>query len=155
MSPPAAYDRWLTWVLSFVQRLGVPVRDSQDITHEVFLVFLRKFSHVSDPNEQRPLLAEIARNIVVNYHRKRKEELTVDDHQQPEPRSPDFGEEVCLLDLLKRLPERERLVFVLHRLQGMTMKEVAQQIQSREPQSLAIYKSAVRHLTDLLEVDAA
>lgn len=73
-----AYRRWLPFVRRVVARLSVQPEDVEDVTHEVFVVMLRKLPPVSAPDHAqdsddnvRGWLYETARRVANNHKRGR------------------------------------------------------------------------------------
>ena len=63
------FQRELAYVHRSVQRLGVPPRDAQDVTHDVFVVVHRKLSSYDRARPLRPWLLAIAARVASDYRR--------------------------------------------------------------------------------------
>ena len=63
-------DRWLPMVLAWAIRIGGPRVDAEDITHEVFLVVLRRLSTVRAPEAFPAWLYGVTRKVLASHRRR-------------------------------------------------------------------------------------
>ena len=63
-------ERWLPVVLSWAIRIGGPRVDAEDITHEVFLVALRRLDSVRGPEAFPSWLYGITRRVLASHRRR-------------------------------------------------------------------------------------
>ncbi len=128
----ALFDAHGRFVYRTARRLGVPAREVDDITQEVFVVAYQKLD-AFDGRYPRGWLFRIAVGVVSDFRKRahtRREDL---DTVPPEPRSaPSDDQEYrvwsrqlrALLDeALDELKDEEREVFVLYQLEGLSMRE--------------------------------
>ncbi len=129
----ALYDAHVRDVWCALRRLGVPERDLDDATHEVFLIAYRRLDDFDRDRPARPWLTGIAWRVAAAWRRKasarlvqvglpvdvRDEALTAD---QALSQAADIRR---VHDALAQLPEAQRDVFVLHEIEGLSMPEIA------------------------------
>jgi RNA polymerase sigma-70 factor (ECF subfamily) len=127
------WQRYAAMVLTMAERALGSRSDAEDLTQEVFYRVCRCASSLRDPNSLRSFVYSIAIRVLKNMLRYRRLRRWLSFHR-PE-RLADLGHftfDVESRDLLKRfyllldrLPARERLVFVLRRVESMTIEEIA------------------------------
>lgn len=120
-----------------LRRLGVPERDVEDATQRVFLVVGTKLDHIGFEQE-RSFVFGVAMRIsseVRRSQRRHPEELVADHPDESDPRpGPEallHREEMLtrLGAVLKRLPEEQRAVFMLHEFEEMSLTEIARMLE--------------------------
>ncbi len=127
-------------LLDYIRRRVRTEQDAEDILQDVLLQLAASYN-VAEPIEQiTAWLFTVARNKVIDWYRKRKpqslpimdegplnlEQILFDPAQNPDvvfARSLVWTE---LAEALDELPEEQRDVFIMHELQGMSFKEIAQ-----------------------------
>jgi len=130
-------------LFNFIRRRVRTEEDAEDILQDVFYQLATGYS-VTEPIEKLTAwLFTVARNRIIDWYRKRK----------PGPLPSDWGDELVpvnldqvlfdrtqnpdevyarslvwtqLADALDELPEEQRLVFVMHELEGKSFKEIAE-----------------------------
>ena len=141
-SPPAgidacfeAYQRELGYLLASLRRLGVGPSDLEDVVHEVFLVMHRRWQDYDQQRPLRPWLVGIAYRVVAAQRRRGAREVLVEGGE-PEARDlpPDdaaaAGEaRSLLLKALAYLPLERRAVLLMHDVDEMPMREIAEQLE--------------------------
>jgi len=138
-------------LLNFINTRMPSAEDAEDILQDVFYEFVETTYDDGEPIEKAvSWLYRVARNKITDWYRKRKperfENKIVHNEEEDEPllltdilssvdRSADdqmmlkfISEE--LSDALELLPEKQREVFVLHELEGMSLKMIAEQTQT-------------------------
>lgn len=112
----------------------VPVREVDDLVHDVFLQALRQLHTLRDNERFGGWLAAIARNRANDFHRHAVEEvelpegLSQDNGQPGAPpvaKTPD-DEALFLLAMIRELPETYREPLLLRLVEGMTGPEIAE-----------------------------
>jgi RNA polymerase sigma-70 factor (ECF subfamily) len=143
-TPPTfddVYDRHFAFVWRNVLNRGVPASAVDDVVQEVFVVVHRKLAGFEGRSSVRTWLAGIVRRVVADHVRKRGN-APVGDAEIPVEsvsllRGPaeelDAKAAARLLDeLLARMPEAQREVFILHELEQMTGREIAEAVGANE-----------------------
>jgi RNA polymerase sigma-70 factor (ECF subfamily) len=146
-----------------LRRLGVLPPDTDDATQQVFLVLSRKLSNVR-PGDERSYIFSIIVYVAANMRRGRasvrKREVSEDD--APESSSGGPSAETVLSraqaramldDILARMSDERRAVFVLHELEELTMAEISRLLElpmgtvaSRLRRAREDFESAVNRL---------
>ncbi len=122
-----------TFLWRSLRRLGVPERDVDDATQQVFLVAHRRLAEISSESE-RSFLFQTALRVASDWRRARKRRaeqagidlLKVPDRAASPEELLDRRRARALLDrVLEAMPLELRAVFVLFELEEMTMSEIA------------------------------
>jgi RNA polymerase sigma-70 factor (ECF subfamily) len=151
---PLFYDRFQREVNRLVWRLLGADRDHDDLVQQVFLVTLRRISQVREADKLLPWVRAITVNIVYDEIRKRRVRRIFlrDSAQEEVHRSLVHDMEVrdFLLRakrVMDRMPAAERVVFLLHVLEGKTLPEISEICDH----SLATAKRRLRRATKRFE----
>jgi RNA polymerase sigma-70 factor (ECF subfamily) len=104
----------------------LPRSEVEDLVQDIFLHALRKLHTLRDANAFGPWIAMIARNRAMDFHRKSRETVSVDDFAE-ELRGRDSGQSKAeeILAIIRTLPEAYRETLVLRLVEGMTGPEIA------------------------------
>jgi RNA polymerase sigma-70 factor (ECF subfamily) len=146
-----------------LRRLGVLPPDTDDATQQVFLVLSRKLENVR-PGDERSYIFSIIVYVAANMRRGRasvrKREVSEDDAPESSSGGPNaetvLGRaqaRAMLDDILARMSDERRTVFVLHELEELTMAEISQLLElpigtvaSRLRRAREDFESAVNRL---------
>jgi RNA polymerase sigma-70 factor (ECF subfamily) len=114
-----------------LRRLGVQERDLDDATHEVFVVINRRLSDFDPTRPLRPWVTGITYRVASDERRRarHRREIIGDIPEATTKRGPLQALEAkqahtLVMLALEELPMKQRAVFVMHELQGMTMPEI-------------------------------
>ncbi len=129
----ALFDDYLPYVFHTLRRLGVPPRDLEDMTHEVFLRVHQRRDHYDPARPVRAWLFGFALRVAAGYRRlsRNRHELLEAGPEQADdnPTAVDRLVQNENLDLafaaLSSLELDRRAVFILHELDGYAIPEVA------------------------------
>jgi RNA polymerase sigma-70 factor (ECF subfamily) len=131
---PALFAEHFGYVWQTLRRLGVPERDLDDVTHDVFLKVYHHLGRYEAPRAFRPWLFGFAFRVAADYRRlsrNRRERLEPSD--EPHDTAPDaverlvFAERLELaLTALQDVELDRRAVFILHELDECSIPEVAE-----------------------------
>ncbi len=104
----------------------MPRSEVEDTVQEIFLHAFKKLNTLRDSNAFGPWIAMIARNRAMDFHRRSRETVSVDDWTN-ELRSRDTGNSKAeeILAIIKTLPDAYRETLVLRLVEGMTGPEIA------------------------------
>lgn len=104
----------------------MPRTEVEDTVQEIFLHALKKLHTLRDANAFGPWIAMIARNRAMDFHRRSRETVSVDDWTN-ELRSTDSGTAKAeeILAIIRTLPDAYRETLVLRLVEGMTGPEIA------------------------------
>ena len=101
----------------------VPRAEVDDLVQDIFLHAFKKLNTLRDSAAFGPWIAMIARNRAVDFHRRSKETVEInDDLRGSEPHDSRAAE---ILELIRSLPEAYRETLVLRLVEGMTGPEIA------------------------------
>ncbi len=115
---------------------------AEDAEQETFLRMLR-YQAVDDPGERRALLFRIAASVVADHHRHAKSRRTNDhcvideqelasDDPQPDRKLANHQNLAPLQRAILALPPRCREVFLLHRFEGLSYRDIARRFGTSE-----------------------
>ena len=128
------FDVEFEYVWRSLRRLGVPPRDLEDVTHDVFLQIYAQLHRYDAARPVRPWLFGFAFRIASDYRRLSRHRFEVLDSEveavDPLPSAIDSLARAEALAVgyaaLDYLDLSKRAVFILHELDGATMPEVAE-----------------------------
>jgi RNA polymerase sigma-70 factor (ECF subfamily) len=136
----AVYDAHFSFVWRNVLNRGIPPSGVDDVVQEVFMVVHRKLPEFEGRASLRTWLSVIVRRVVADHVRKRGNAPAGDPLEDDRPSSaPGPGETlekkaaVKVLDaLLAEMPEAQREVFLLHEVEELTGREIAEAVGANE-----------------------
>ena len=154
-------------LLAYVRPRVASVQDAEDIVQEVFLRIHANLDQLQDSERLTPWIYRIARNAVVDYHRKRAATASAlarliddstsdpraghrDDAVDGEPPDTTAGLARCTAALMQRLPERLRQAMSLTELDGLTQQQAAARLGLSVPGVKARVQRGRRQLKQLL-----
>jgi RNA polymerase sigma-70 factor, ECF subfamily len=135
------YDAHFAFVWRNVLNRGIPSAAVDDVVQEVFVVVHRKLPGFEGRSSMRTWLAGIVRRVIADHVRKRGNAPVGDESLESESPSEARGpaEELdaktaarVLDELLARMPEAQREVFILHEIEQMTGREIAESVGANE-----------------------
>lgn len=159
------YREHFGFVWALLRRLGVHDRDLEDVAQDVFVVVHRRLPQFEGRASIRTWLYAIAVRVAANYRRKRRPDPEAGDSMTsrlvaPSSSSPEEhvvrSEAAVLLDqLLGRMDDKKRAVFVLSEIEGLSAPEIAR-IVGTNPRTVHSRLRAARSRfeTDLARVHA-
>lgn len=122
------------YILNYLYYLSGDSALAEDLVQDVFLQLWEKRSEVKEET-LRSFLFAIARNSFLKNRRRQKYDLKFrsDYLVKIENESPDYILEMKEFDAILQktiagLPEKSRVVFLMHRLDGMTYSEIAENL---------------------------
>ena len=130
-----AYQRELDYLLGSLRRLGVPHADLEDVVHEVFLVMHRRWQDYDGARPLRPWLFGIAFRVAAAQRRRGAREVPSDAHEivdlgtSPDDAAAAGETRSLLLKALAHLPIERRAVLLMHDLDELPMREIAEQLE--------------------------
>lgn len=128
------FERHHVRLFNFFLRLTGNRGTSEDLVQEVFLRILKYRITYKGKSKFTVWMYQIARNAHIDYLRKNRSELSLDDQweevveSEPAPSEQlEHGQDVQLLrEALARLPLKKREVLVLSRYQDMKYRDIAE-----------------------------
>jgi RNA polymerase sigma-70 factor, ECF subfamily len=101
----------------------VPRAEVDDLVQDIFLHAYKKLHTLRDGSAFGPWIAMIARNRAVDFHRRSKETVEINDDVRGSETHDSKAAEI--LELIRNLPEAYRETLVLRLVEGMTGPEIA------------------------------
>ncbi|MDX1906854.1 MAG: RNA polymerase sigma-70 factor [Bacteroidia bacterium] len=125
------YDQYYEAVRNFIYYKSGDINLSEDLTQEAFMILWRKRETI-DATKVKSYLYTIAHNLFLNEIKHQK--VVLKFNQQPTStvsnESPQYQMEeeefrAQLLKAISDLPEKNRVVFLMNRMEKMTYKDIA------------------------------
>ena len=101
----------------------VPRAEVDDLVQDIFFHAYKKLDTLRDASAFGPWIAMIARNRAVDFHRRSKETVEINDELRGSDTHDSKAAEI--LELIRSLPEAYRETLVLRLVEGMTGPEIA------------------------------
>lgn len=139
-------------LLAFIRSRVASAADAEDILQEVFVRIHRHLCCQPEPEWHKPesWIYQIARHLIIDYYRRRRELLEIPESLAVEPDLPDDDPEAILAlslrEMIDELPEPYRQALILTEYQGLSQKQLAEQAGI----SLSGAKSRVQRARDKL-----
>lgn len=102
----------------------VPRLEVEDLVQDIFLHAFRKLHTLREAAAFGPWIAMIARNRAMDFHRRWRATIEINEEQSSDDRSRRARAEE-ILDVIRSLPEAYRETLVLRLVEGMTGPEIA------------------------------
>jgi RNA polymerase sigma-70 factor (ECF subfamily) len=131
------HQGWLHGFLAKRLRGNTGSIEASDLVHDTFLRLLLKPRTFSAPSDARAFLCTIAKGLYVDHWRRRQMEQAWLESMAslPAEQVPDAEYQASILELLcrvdamlQKLPSRARRAFLLAQVQGLTYREIADDI---------------------------
>lgn len=149
MSTTAAWQQHRTSVYNYLRRRLPLSEQAEDLLQETFLRLHRAPPDFTESRLVRAWLLRTARNLVVDFYRARREEISLEaagDIASTEATAPLRALEPCIAYLAKRLPEEFSVALLLD-LDGVPQREIAHQ----QSVTLSGIKSRIQRARVLLQ----
>ena len=128
------YTTWAKPLYVFIYSYLGSKEESQDLVQEIFVKYWEKLKTTAIENPKSYLFRS-ARNLLIN---KKEHKLVVEKYRgqltlSNDIEDPHFQIEVNefkdrLMDAIKSLPEGQRVVFMMNRIEGLKYKEIAERL---------------------------
>ncbi len=120
---------------------------SADIMQDTYLRFLDKINYYKDRTNVVAFLVTIARNLAINTYNRRKKEIIYDIYDHDNSFQAETKQKTPLLDLVMETLEKEELeVFLLHIVDELKHREIAQIMNKPLGTITWIYNNAVKKM---------
>jgi RNA polymerase sigma-70 factor (ECF subfamily) len=123
------YQQYVGQVYGLCFRLTGEKMLAEDATQEVFIQLWRKIGNFKGDSKFSTWLHTVTSNITISYLRKQKgwmqKMFNIEDSVAMNDVAPVSSSSVDLESYVLRLPERARLVFVLHAIEGYRHEDIA------------------------------
>jgi RNA polymerase sigma-70 factor, ECF subfamily len=107
------------------------IHAAEDVAQATLLVAFQRLSTLTDPSKFGPWIIKIARRQAIGWRRQRQTTAAVREEGVPEiaacdVTATDWIEKAHMLELIDRLPDRERVLIGLRFFDGHSLTEIAQ-----------------------------
>lgn len=154
------YDMYAERIYYFALRFMISKEDAENITQEVFVKVWETRDRLDVNLSLSSYLFTIAKNTIFNLHRKRVNELAYLEHlgSYLESNQVRLENEIIFRDiqdhlekLINELPPQRKKVFELSRKQGLSHKEISEQLNISEKTIETHIRLALKTLRDGLD----
>lgn len=97
--------------------------DARDMVQETFLRYMRSAPRLRDADHEKAWLLTVTMNLCRNHLRQQKAHATLPLEAVAQPATP--PEDTPLLDRLSALPDKVKIVLLLHYVEGYKVREIA------------------------------
>jgi RNA polymerase sigma-70 factor (ECF subfamily) len=128
------FARYYSSLCRYVYRILQNKEDTEDVVQELFLRIWNNRKKIEINDNVSAYLHKMAKNMALNHIRSADSYKNLLESQKSQPigyeddllESDEFS--IALYDCINRLPNRCREVFLLHRMQGVKLQEIAEQL---------------------------
>ena len=153
----ALYDEHIGRVYALCYRLTGEKGMAEDAAQEVFIQLWRKLNNFDGQSQFSTWLHSVTANITISYMRKQKgwvqRMFNLESSGISEMTAQSSSTDIDLEALVIRLPERARMVFVLHALEGYRHEDIANMLNMAVGSSKAQFFRAKQLLKGFMGVD--
>ncbi|MBC3766843.1 RNA polymerase sigma factor [Neptunicella marina] len=146
------YQKYIGMVYSLCFRLMGDGPLAEDASQEVFIQLWKKLENYRGDSKFSTWLHSVTANIAISYLRKQRGWLQrmfhIEDTDAINTEAEGSAGDVDLDEYVKRLPERARIVFVLHAIEGYRHEEIASMTNMAVGSSKAQYHRAKQLLKE-------
>lgn len=151
------YDAYVGRVHALSYRLTGDHALAEDATQEVFIQLWRKLGNYNHKSKFSTWLHSVTANITVSYMRKQRgwfqRMFNIEGSAAEQFHAEASTGEVDLESYIVRLPERARMVFVLHAIEGYRHEEIASMLNMAVGSSKAQFHRAKQLLKEWMGYD--
>jgi len=126
------YQQHIGQVYALCFRLTGNREHAEEASQEVFIQVWQKLGNFNGNSKFSTWLHSVTSNVTISYLRKQKgwwqKMLNIEDSPAMELPAQDSAGDINLDEYITRLPERARIVFVLHAIEGYRHEEIAQRM---------------------------
>ena len=153
----ALYDEHIVRVYALCYRLTGEKGMAEDAAQEVFIQLWRKLNNFDGQSQFSTWLHSVTANITISYMRKQKgwvqRMFNLESSGISEMTAQSSSTDIDLEALVIRFPERARMVFVLHALEGYRHEDIANMLNMAVGSSKAQFFRAKQLLKGFMGVD--
>ena len=126
------WDQYSTRLRAFIRSRVWDDAEAEDILQEVFIRIHRHLCCQPEWNKPKSWIYQIARNLIIDHYRRRRETVELPESLPAEPDLPEEDPEAVLALSLKEmidgLPEHYRQALLLTEYQGLSQKQLAERL---------------------------
>ena len=124
------WDQYSRRLLAFIRSRVREDAEAEDILQQVFIRVHRHLCCQPDWNKPEGWFYQIARNLIIDHYRRRREMVEIPESLPAEPDLPEEDPEavlaLSLTEMVNELPEPYRQALVLTEYQGLSQKQLAE-----------------------------
>ncbi len=147
------------YVLRLLARFGIPEREREDVAQEVFVRVHQKFASYDPDKPARPWLYAFAYRCASNHRRLHRNQYESPRAEVPEPPCSQTPEQAhidkerraFLMSLLDELDWKQRSVLVLHDLEQLEVKTIAETLETPPTTIYSRLHTARKRLSELAQ----
>lgn len=126
------WDQYSSRLITFIRSRIGDESEAEDILQEVFIRIHRNLCCQEDWEKPDAWFYQIARNLIIDHYRRRRESLEIPENLAAEPDFPEDDPETALAlsltGMIAELPEPYRQALLLTEYHGLTQKELAEKM---------------------------
>jgi RNA polymerase sigma-70 factor (ECF subfamily) len=138
------FDKHIGFVYNAVLRILGNRQDAEDVTQDVFFTLWRKARSIRGESKLSTWLYRVAINKAINARKRRgsyadprvvtsfddpgNQNIPASANAQPDRQQQMKSAKLELAELLAGLPEKQREVYLLHKMEGLSYKEIAEEL---------------------------
>lgn len=149
------YQTYIGQVYALCYRLTADAALAEDAAQEVFIQLWHKVGNFKGDSKFSTWLHRVTSNVTISYLRKQRgwfqRMLNIEDSSAMQHSAEGSAAEVDLEKYIQRLPERARLVFVLHAIEGYRHEEIAEMTKMAVGSSKAQFHRAKQLLQEWMD----
>ncbi len=130
----------------------IKIVKSQDVTsdlmQETYMKFIEKIDQYKSNHNVVAYLATIARNLAINYYNRAKREIHDENIISFIPSNDNVDENVGILDLLDMLEEMKRDIVIMHVINDLKFREIAEILDKPLGTIQWLYSEAIKELKE-------
>lgn len=140
------YEQYIGQVYALCVRLTGDRNHAEEAAQEVFIQVWQKLDNYRGDSKFSTWLHSVTSNVAISYLRKQKGWLQrmfdIEDSPAMHTEAEDSAGSIDIDSYVQRLPERARIVFVLHAIEGYRHEEIAQMMKMAVGSSKAQFHRA-------------
>ena len=158
-----SYDEYIEPIYRYCLYRSYSKETAEDLAQETFIRAWKYLQRGGEIKEMRPFLYQVARNLIIDFHRKNKKLLnkrSIDEmirsNRQSLKLSYRQDQEIESRDMLKRVLERMRElpksyqdILIMRHVDGMKIKEIAKIFKSSEKNISAKNRRAMKRIATI------
>jgi RNA polymerase sigma-70 factor, ECF subfamily len=120
---------------------------AEDLIQDTYLKFLENIDYVNEQGNVKAYLTKIARNLAINMYNKRKKEIIDNEQFEYMPSNePIPYDEQAIFQILEILEDEEKEIVVMHVINELKFREIADIVEKPLGTVLWIYNKAIKKL---------
>ncbi|MGE3062311.1 MAG: RNA polymerase sigma factor [bacterium] len=145
-------------VNSIIYSMVFDIETTKDLTQETFIKAFENLNSYSEEHEFKPWVIKIARNHTIDYIRKKKKTISIEelDYEIPDNKNlhglDEMQQQKALEKAMARLKEDDRTLLIMKYKEGFSNKEIAEAMEIPENRVNVKLFRAKEKMRELLEM---